>query len=186
MRPFLPTAAGLLLLSSLPVLAQAPATPRAQKAEPAAPPAAPAIPQKREEIVYGAWTLVCTSPAQGAGAKVCNAVLRIREQKSGKAVLGWIIARTEAGGLAGVFETPTGVQIPAGVELTLGKGAVRKLPYDWCDPQRCQARATIDAAFLKELSAAGTASVKMVSKEGKAVNLGFGTEGFDKVAPSFR
>lgn len=185
MRSFVPSAAALLLLFSSPAFAQAPAAPRAQKAEPAAPAAAPAVPQKREEVVYGAWTLVCTSPAQGAGAKVCNAVLRIREQKTGKAVLGWIIARTEAGGLAGVFETPTGVQIPAGLELTLGKGAVRKLAYDWCDPQRCQARAAI-AAFLKELSAAGNASVTLVSKEGKAVNLSFGIEGFDKVTPSFR
>jgi invasion protein IalB len=182
MRSAIIIAVALASLAAAHVQAQ-PASGPAPAAKPATP---PAVPQKREEIVYGAWTLTCASPAQGAGVKTCNAVLRIREQKSGRAVLGWMVARTDTGGLASIIETPTGVQIDPGLDLTLGKGAVRKLSYQWCDPQRCQARIDMDPAFVKELSGAGTARLRMVAKDGKAVNLGFGTEGFDKVAPSFR
>ena len=79
--------------------------------------------------------------------RTCTSVFPVVEQSRQQVVMTWIFGYTPEGVLTTVLQTPTGVQIPAGVELKLGQSLPRKLPYVNCDQQRCEATIAMDAAF---------------------------------------
>ncbi|MEJ1938947.1 invasion associated locus B family protein, partial [Nostoc sp. NIES-2111] len=142
--------------------AQAPAAPAeggGDKASVQAAPTPPPQPIRTETLVFDNWTVTCREFAPGGPAKSCQAVLQVVQQQEGgpsQVLLAFILGREGQGPVSATLQTPTGVVIAPGVELTLGKAAVRKLAYTACDA-RCAAVFAFDEAMAKEAAAAESA-----------------------------
>ena len=60
--------------------------------------------------------------------KTCSALLQVVEEKQRQVLLVWVIGRDNQGVLRTVIQSPTGIQIPKGLELKFGNGPTRALP----------------------------------------------------------
>ena len=108
-------------------------------------------------------------------------MLRVTEQKSGQVIFTWALGRDEQGVLRLVLSTVTNVQIPKGVELRLGNGTPRIVPYTMCDTQQCQASNPVENEMRSDILANGDASVTITAVNGQAINFKIPTKGADKV-----
>lgn len=159
--------------------AKPPAPPAA--AEPAPAPAPPSAPQRIETINYGSWTVTCRDTVDKASKKVCSGALQVVQDKTRQVLLAWIIGRDNQGTLRTVIQTPTGVQIPKGLELTLGKAATRTMPYTACEPQRCEASAAFDDGMIKDAIASAEAKAMITAIDGRAITFNLQIKGIDQV-----
>jgi invasion protein IalB len=156
--------------------AQAPAAPAQQQASP--PP--PQIPTRTEILNFENWVVTCNEFAEGPKTRVCSALLRILQQNTNQVVFSWTLAMDTNKQLITVMETPTGVAIPPGVELRIGKSPARKIPFASCDSGRCVATATMDANLLREMTTSSTAEAVIQGSQGNAVQFNIQMKGFDK------
>jgi len=85
-----------------------------------------------------------------------------------------------------VLQTPTGVAIGPGLELQPEKAGKRKLSYDSCEPNRCTSSITMDAALLREMTAAPNAQVAIYAVNGQSVQFNIPIKGFDKATAHLR
>ena len=67
-----------------------------------------------------------------------------------------------------------------GVEVKFEKANARKALFDFCEQSRCVATLAADAAFIRDMSAAGTVTIVMQTADGKPVNIDFPIKGFEK------
>ena len=152
-------------------------------------PAAPAGPVKTETTSFDQWVLTCQEapPVAGAktGKKVCWATMRVAESKSNRVVLVWRLGRDGKDVPTIALTTPTGVMVRDGVNVTLGKN-VRRLDYQRCTPNECEASSPYDEAFAKELAANGEATVTFRLQDGRDVNVKVAIQGVDKVLAGLR
>lgn len=155
------------------------ASPAAQ--QPAAPAAPPVAPERVETIKYDAWTVTCRDTVEKSSKRTCTGIMQVIEQKSRRVLLAWVIGRDNQGVLRTVMQTPTGVQIPKGVELKLGKAPMRTLPFTACEPQRCDASVAMDDAMVKEAMASQEAVATIVATDGRGINFNMPIKGIDKV-----
>jgi invasion protein IalB len=197
-RVFLSVASGLLLIAGVaaadpfppvatrsahhPRLAQAPAP---APATPAAP-AAPTAPQRTETITYDNWTVTCRDTVEGTTRtkKVCSALLKLIEKDRNAVVFVWFIGHNTAGALLSVMQVPTGVLIQKGVEVKIDKAEARKLDYNSCTTQNCEASVVMVPAFDKQLIAGQTAVVTIVAVDGRGINFTIPLKGIDKAIAS--
>jgi invasion protein IalB len=186
----IPAAAALLVALAAPACAQTwfaqNAPGRAPAAQPpAARPAAPAPTEEQrqrvETVVFGGWTVTCREIPGGDAKKTCSAQFQAMDQNRQQVILSWIMGRTADGKLASVLQTPTGVQLAKGVQLKFGEGTPRKLDYVVCET-RCEAMIVMDERFVREASAAQTATATIVAKAGQSINITMPLAGFDKAA----
>ncbi len=91
---------------------------------------------------------------------------------------GRLVARNE-NQIVNVINTPTGVSISPGVELRLGKAAVRKMPFVSCEQQRCTATMPMDNTLARDINAVTTADVVVYAPNGSGVKFNFPLKGFD-------
>jgi invasion protein IalB len=155
--------------------AQAPATP-AQTAAPAP----PRIPTRTEILNFENWAVTCSEFADGPRARQCSALLQILQQNTNQTVFTWTIAMDERKQLVAIMQTPTGVVIPPGVELRVGKFPPQKIPFASCDTGRCVATAPMDANLLREMTKSPTAEAVIQGSQGNAVQFNIQLKGFDK------
>jgi invasion protein IalB len=101
-------------------------------------------------------------------------------------VLAWTVSINDSKQFVTVLQTPTGVAITPGIELQPEKAAKRKLSYESCEPGRCTANFTMDAALLREITAAPTAQVIVYAVNGQSVQFNFPIKGFDKATAHLR
>jgi invasion protein IalB len=156
--------------------AQAPAAPAQQ--QPSPPP--PQIPTRTEILNFENWVVTCNEFAEGPRTRVCSALLRILQQNTNQVVFSWTLAMDNNKQLITVMETPTGVAIPPGVELRIGKSPGRKIPFASCDSGRCVATATMDANLLREMTTSPTAEAVIQGSQGNTVQFNIQMNGFDK------
>jgi invasion protein IalB len=156
--------------------AQAPAAPAQQQPSP---PPAP-IPTRTEILNFENWVVTCNEFAEGPRTRVCQALLRILQQNTNQVVFSWTLAMDNNKQLITVMETPTGVAIPPGVELRIGKSPARKIPFASCDSGRCVATATMDANLLREMTTSPTAEAVIQGSQGNTVQFNIQMKGFDK------
>jgi invasion protein IalB len=152
----------------------------------------PAAPQRTETIVYDSWIVTCRDSVATTSKKTCSARLEVREQKSRRILVSWMVGRNAQGVLTANLQTPSGgiafgggrqlnaVQIQKGMELKLGDAQVRKLAFVACAPGVCQASAPLDDAFIREIMAAADAAVTIYNQGGQAINFKIPHKGFDK------
>ena len=155
----------------------APATSSGQA--PAAP-APPQMPTRTEILNFENWAVTCNEFADSPKARRCSALLQIQQQNTNQIVFTWTVALDERKQLVAVMQTPTGVVIPPGVELRVGKSPSQKIPFASCDPGRCIATTTLDANLLREMTTSPTAEAVIQGTQGNTVQFNIQLKGFDR------
>ena len=181
---------------SQPAPQQAPRTPAAQPAQPPAPaPAqaqeaagqqAPPTPQRTEIIKHDNWTVTCSEFAENRQPRSCSAVLQVVQANSKQILFSWIISPGDGRKTMASFQTPTGIMVAPGIELKLGDGAARKIPFVSCEQGRCTASTVMDDGFLRDASAAETAQATIYGLNGQGVQFGIPLKGIDKAVAAVR
>ena len=151
---------------------QAPATQQA--------PATPQIPTRTEILNFENWAVTCNEFADNPKAKRCSALLQILQQNTSQIVFTWTVALDDRKQPVAVMQTPTGVVIPPGVELRVGKLPSQKIPFASCDPGRCIATTTVDANLLREMTTSPTAEAIVQGSQGNTVQFNIQMKGFDR------
>jgi invasion protein IalB len=165
--------------------AQAPPPAPAQAAPSAPAQAAPAqAPVRTETVVYDNWTVSCVDSVDGSVKKTCSAKFQMFDQERKAVVFVWLIGRNPEGTLFSVMQTPTGVLVQKGVELKIGSGAARTMPFVFCGPQHCEASLPMDDALAKEMAAAQAVTATLFTPDGKALNFNLVPKGIDKAIAS--
>jgi invasion protein IalB len=165
--------------------AQQPAPAAAPAGQPAeTPQAAPAphapVPRRTEILRFDNWTLTCNEFTEGPKKRVCSAQLQVSQQKTNNVLLAWTVGLDKENRPVSVIQVPTGVSIAPGIEVHLGKAAVRKMPFVSCEPARCTASIPVDNTLVRDISAAATADVIVYAPNGAGVKFNFPLKGFDK------
>lgn len=163
-----------------PVPQPKPAAPSAQPPPPSAA-TTPSAPERMETITYDNWTVSCRDTVDKASKKICSGTLQVIDQKSRQVLMAWLVGRDNRGALRTVIQTPTGVQIPKGLELKLGKATKRTLPFTACEPQRCEASVAIDEGMIKDATAASEVTATIYAVDGRAINFNLMIKGIDQV-----
>jgi len=163
-------------------VAPAPENSRAQNATAgqAPAPAPPQIPTRTEILNFENWAVTCNEFADGPKARRCSALLQILQQNTNQIVFTWTVALDERKQPVAVMQTPTGVVIPPGVELRVGKLPSQKIPFASCDTGRCIATTTLDANLLREMTISPTAEAVIQGSQGNTVQFNIQLKGFDR------
>jgi invasion protein IalB len=134
----------------------------------------PAQPSETKEI--GDWTVRCY-PA--SSPMPCEMIELLVNKKSGRRVLGVLIMYNQAHdqNLMQV-STPLGVLIPNGAVLGSDTYTSEVMRYRMCDLQGCYAIMPLDSSAVKALGRATKAEMRVVSVDGRKVNLSFSLKGF--------
>ncbi len=158
---------------------QAPAAPAApaQPQQPAAAP--PKIPTRTEILNFDNWVVTCNEFVE-PNTRVCTALLQIMQQNTNQPVFSWTVALDNGKQAITIMQTPTGVVIPPGVELRIGKSAARKISFANCDSGRCIATMTMDANLLRDMTTTPTAEAVIQGSQGNTVQFNIQMKGFDK------
>jgi len=164
--------AGLLAgLAAVSILTGAAA---AQSSAPAAGANAPVQPSETKN--FGDWTVRCypvSSPTP------CEMIELLVNKKSGQRVLGVLIVFNAAQNQNVVqIAMPLGVSVQNGAVLSSDTYTSGVLRYRLCDVQGCYAFAPVDEDAIKALKRATKAEMKIVSADGKKINLSFSLNGF--------
>jgi invasion protein IalB len=143
-------------------------------------PAPPQVPTRTEILNFENWAVTCNEFAESPKAKRCSALLQILQQNTNQIVFTWTVAMDDRKQLVAVMQTPTGVVIPPGVELRVGKLPSQKIPFASCDPGRCIATTTVDANLLREMTTSPTAEAVIQGSQGNTVQFTIQLKGFDR------
>jgi invasion protein IalB len=159
-------------------------TPKAEAAQPPSGPAsgaaAPQVPARTEILHFENWIVTCNEFAEGPQTRACSALLQILQQDTNQTVFAWTIGFDSNKQMVTILQIPTGVAIPPGVELRIGKTPARKIPFASCDPGRCIATMPIDAGLLREVVTVQTAEAVIQGSQGNAVQFTIQMKGLDK------
>jgi invasion protein IalB len=143
-------------------------------------PTHPQIPTRTEILNFENWAVTCNEFADGPRARRCSALLQILQQNTNQIVFTWTVALDERKQPVAVMQTPTGVVIPPGVELRVGKLPSQKIPFASCDSGRCVATTTLDANLLREMTISPTAEAVIQGSQGNTVQFNIQLKGFDR------
>jgi invasion protein IalB len=143
-------------------------------------PTPPQVPTRTEILNFENWAVTCNEFADAPRAKRCSALLQILQQNTNQIVFTWTVAVDEHKQLVAIMQTPTGVVIPPGVELKVGKSPTQKIPFASCDPGRCIATAPVDANLVREMTTSPTAEAVIQSSQGNTVQFNIQMKGFDR------
>lgn len=179
------------LAAQAPARAQTP--PQAAPAPTAAPgqaqapaPAPPPVPMRTEILRFDSWTATCHEFADGPKKRVCTAQLQLQQSGSNQIVFSWTMLINDNKQLVTVLQTPTGVAIAPGVEMTLEKAAKRTIPYETCDNGICTASIVMDNNLMRDMSAAANVQVTIQAINGRHVNFNIPLKGTDKALAHMR
>lgn len=132
--------------------------------------------QPSETKNFGDWTVRCypvSSPTP------CEMIELLVNKKSGQRVLGVLIVFNAAQNQNVVqIAMPLGVSVQNGAVLSSDTYTSGVLRYRLCDVQGCYAFAPVDEDAIKALKRATKAEMKIVSADGKKINLSFSLNGF--------
>jgi invasion protein IalB len=182
-RPTRPPAAAPPAPAAAPAPAPTPAAPPAAAGEgtkeAATPPPQP-IPTRTEILNLDNWVVTCNEFAEGPRKRVCSALLHVVQQNTNQIVFSWTIAVEANKQMVTIMQTPTGVAIPPGVELKVGKLPPHKATYASCDNGRCVATMPMDAALIHEMTVVPSAEAIIQGSQGNTVQFNIQLKGFDR------
>jgi invasion protein IalB len=140
----------------------------------------PQIPTRTEILNFDGWVVTCNEFAEGARKRICQAVLQIVQQNTNQVVFSWTVGIDNNKQLVTVMQTPTGVAIPPGVELRIGRSPARKIPFASCDTGRCIATLIMDSTLVRDMSTTPTAEAVIQGLQGNNVQFNIQMKGFDR------
>lgn len=180
-------AIGLTLAPAAPALAQVAAEPPSglrRDGQQPAPPSPQRVPVRSETTPFENWTMTCQEelPAAGGkgGKKACWGSMRVSDAKTQQVVLVWLIGKDGQGAPTIALQTPTGVMVGEGVDVSFG-GNVRKLAYRWCDQTVCEASAPFDGVFARSFSNQKEATAAFRLRDGRQVAVKASIAGADRL-----
>ncbi len=155
-------------------------------------PAAPIASQHVESGNFEHWIVTCQDGAAGS-VKTCVANLRVFGSDGKQAVANWQIGYNRDNDLVSVFQVSpsltvktkdnkvsTGVWTKNGAEMKLGSSAARRLVYEGCTPQACEAVLPVDDKFIKDAAGASTTAVTVWTLDGAPLPMTFDSRGVDR------
>lgn len=109
---------------------------------------------------FQGWQVACDPMGQGPNGRNCIAKMTvIRGKDDPRPILLVSIVKSEGSSVL-VLQTPTSVDLKPGVELEVGKSAVRHLDYVSCEPALCSAAMPLDDGLVRDLSDTPSAVAK--------------------------
>lgn len=119
-------------------------------------------PPAEDEQNYGSWTAKCEAPeGEGPDAGGCfifqNLVLRAGGQRVLQIAIGYVPGTAEP---IALLSLPLGISLPPGVSIEAAGGEPMRFPVERCEPNGCRAGLRLKQAFLDELLAADTLTVR--------------------------
>lgn len=166
-----------------PAPAPAPAQPAPAQAQA---PAQPQPPVRTEIVRFDGWTATCHEFAEATRKRTCTVQMQVQQSGSSQVVFSWIIAINDNKQFVTLLQTPTGVNIAPGVEVTLEKAAKRTVPYETCDTGNCAASIVMDNNMMRDVSAATTVQVTVQAINGRNLNFNLPMKGIDKALAHLR
>jgi invasion protein IalB len=148
-------------------------------------PQATAPAQRSETINYENWILTCHEFLDPPKKRTCTATVALQKTETQQVVLAWTLQLNDQGRLINNVQTPTGVSIPAGIEIRLEKGQPRKIAFESCGPVSCQGSQPADNALVKDIAASASVRIVVRSSDGKDVNFDMPIRGFEKAYARF-
>lgn len=145
----------------------------------------PSAPMRTETTIYDRWTVTCQEVVAKDSQKTCTAALRVTDNEQ-QVVILLQIARAKDGKIHAIMQTPTGVMVQKGVDLTIGEASVGKLDYAACVPQNCEATGPLEEPSMKKIEAASTMVVTVHAKDGRDIHFKFPLAGIDKAVAAVR
>jgi invasion protein IalB len=127
---------------------------------------------------YNGWQVTCVTPAPAAGAaadapapvRMCEMVQELTRNDSGQRVLAMSL-RVEGDGAAATIIAPLGLELAAGLSLTVDDAALVAVPFSTCVPAGCVAKASLTADQLSRLAAADKIGAEMAGNDGQPLHL---------------
>jgi invasion protein IalB len=146
-------------------------------------PAEPERPERTETMNFQNWEVTCQVFSEKTKKRTCSAQLRAQQAGSHRIILVWTIFINAKKQLVGVLERLTGVAISPGVKLHLENGKQTpdwKFTYQDCAPKHCHAVRILDDKFIREATAASTATAIIQADSGQTLRINFPIKGFGK------
>ena len=138
------------------------------------------------QATYDNWQMRCRDGATTADKKSCVGLLEVINTQKHQLILGWLMGLNGKGGLTTTLQTPTGVLVGRGLDMTLGTSGPRHFTYSTCGQNGCEASMEMDDVFISDLIGADKAQITIYTTDGKAVNIGIPVKGADKVVETFQ
>lgn len=155
-----------------------------QNPAPAAPPSPP-TPYRTEILRFDNWLVTCNE-FDAPKKRTCEARLQVVQTNTNQVLLEWTVWLNDDKQVQTRLQTPTGVNIPVGVDLQLEKGPARKLAFESCETGFCRAGMIMDANMVRDLFASATAQVTIQASTGDKARFNFPLQGFDKAYAALR
>lgn len=76
--------------------------------------------------------------------------------------------------------------VSAGIDIKRGTAAARHVNYLSCGQQGCTAATPMDDAFIKETAAAAKGDIVLYAANGRSLDFGIPTTGFDKAVAALK
>lgn len=125
---------------------------------------------------YGDWVYTCLE-APGSKAVRCSIAQQLAGSKTKGAIFSWRIGQDGKGGLVSVWQTPRTVLLNRGITVDAGWPKPIAIPFETCGQRFCRAVAGLKPDYVAMLATAEKATVTIVLRDGKAVNLGLSVKG---------
>jgi invasion protein IalB len=170
-------AAAALLAMAMPVMAQAPAKPKAPAAKPAPAPAAPQAPAQQQaeapappQLMYSPWIKVCGKGQETSNKQVC-VVTKDGRLENGMPVA--IVQLFEPEGEAKVLRitVPLGMQISHGTRMIIDQGQPAQEPFKICFPVGCMSDYPVTDDMIAKLKKGQQITLQAINMQGTPISL---------------
>ncbi len=122
------------------------------------------------------WRLTCAPRTQKDGACVIQS--GIVQKGTNNMVAELTIAKKDKADLLSVL-VPLGVYVPAGVQLTIGHGGAKTIPFKTCLDIGCVATMPFDSSLADAMSQNSNGVISVVAGNGKSLPLSFSLHGYN-------
>lgn len=150
---------------------------------PASPP--PPAPHRTEILRFDNWVVTCNE-FEPPKKRVCDARLQFVNANTNQLLLEWTFWLNDNKQVQARLQTPTGVNIPAGVDVQPEKGPARKLAFESCEAGFCFASMVMDANLVRDLSASTIAELTIQASNGNSARFNLQIKGIGKALAALR
>jgi invasion protein IalB len=137
----------------------------------------------RSEKYFGDWSVLCLEDAKGV--KQCNMIQARLRGSPALVVFRWVVAPDKDKRILSVLQTPYGVALKEGLQVTPADESSIRLAYRICGPQWCEARLSFDQAWEKRLREKAI-SIRYVDGQGQEVKTEITKNGFGEALSFFK
>jgi invasion protein IalB len=137
------------------------------------------MPYRTEILRFDSWLVTCDD-FESPKKSVCQARLQVVQTNTKQVLLEWTVWVSDNRQIQTRLQTPTGVNIPAGVDLQPDKGPTRKLSFESCETGFCRAGMVLDSDAVRDISSSETAQVTIEASTGDKARFNFAVKGFSE------